>query len=53
MGNTISVMLDRYVCSADDRSVAAAGLLHQRLKAQGLAVGELLSAEPAVTTLTA
>ena len=50
MGNTIPVMLDRYVRAADDRSVAAAGMLHQRLKAQGLSVGELLSAEPGVTT---
>ena len=32
----------------DDRSVAAAGMLHERLKAQGLPIGELLSAEPAV-----
>jgi integrase len=42
MGNTIPVMLDRYVRSTDDRSVAAAGMLHERLKAQGLPIGELL-----------
>jgi hypothetical protein len=36
MGNAIPVVLDRYVRSADDRSMAAAGMLHQRLKAQGL-----------------
>ena len=50
MGNSIPVMLDRYVRSADDRSVAAAGMLHERLKAQELSVGGLLFAEPAVTT---
>jgi hypothetical protein len=42
MGNTIPVMLDRYVRSTDDRSAAAAGMLHERLKAQGLPIGELL-----------
>jgi integrase len=46
MGHTREVMFERYVRPANDRSVAAASLLHERLKAQGLSIGELLAADP-------
>jgi integrase len=46
MGHTKEVMLASYVLGADDRSVAAAQTIEERLVAQGLPLGNILGGEP-------
>jgi len=46
LGHTKEVMLASYVLGTDDRSVAAAQTIEERLVAQGLPLGTILSAEP-------
>jgi len=49
MGHTKEVMLASHVLGADDRSIAAAQTIEERLVAQGLPLGNILGGEPKTT----